>query len=75
LFTSVLCPTCGYAAEASKFINGCPICGYVGPVDAPGVPAAPTHAGPLVEALPLWVWFTAVALLLAALAALISILR
>ena len=27
-FSSVLCPSCGFAGEEALFRNGCPVCGY-----------------------------------------------
>ena len=72
-FSSVLCPRCGYTAHASKFIGGCPVCGYSGPVEEHGARNAP-GAPDRVEPLPAWVFIVAGLLVLGALAALLSVL-
>ncbi|TFG82976.1 MAG: hypothetical protein E4H20_06595 [Spirochaetales bacterium] len=65
MFTSVLCPTCGFSAEPSRFRDGCPVCGHSGFFDAPGyedpvlTSAVRTPAPPV----PWWMWLVAVAIL------------
>lgn len=34
-FTSVRCPRCNFTGKAHEFTRGCPVCGYLGPIQAP----------------------------------------
>lgn len=34
-FTNVRCPRCNYTGKAHEFTQGCPLCGYLGPIQAP----------------------------------------
>lgn len=34
-FTNVRCPRCNYTGKAHEFTRGCPVCGYLGSIEAP----------------------------------------
>jgi uncharacterized membrane protein YvbJ len=71
LFTSVRCPNCGFAGEEALFRNGCPGCGYSTSGAAKILPKPEKKENPEVSAgdLPLWVYITAITLLVAVAAA------
>jgi len=67
LFTSVLCPKCGFSVSPSRFKDGCPVCGHEGALDAPGydgelLPSRASARGPAAP-LPLWMWLLALGIL------------
>ncbi|HAE23678.1 MAG TPA: hypothetical protein DCG47_15375 [Spirochaetaceae bacterium] len=80
LFTSVLCPKCGFSAAPSRFKEGCPVCGHTGALNAPGydggAEAWPPRKGPQGPAapLPLWIWLLALGILAFASIGLVSAL-
>jgi predicted RNA-binding Zn-ribbon protein involved in translation (DUF1610 family) len=61
-FSSIRCPSCGFAGEEFLFDQGCPVCGYSAPENA-GQGAAKSAAfgasrrtGKAAGALPWWVY-------------------
>jgi hypothetical protein len=67
----VRCPACGFTGEEGLFRGGCPACGYSA---APGkiVPFPEKEKSrPAADALPLWVYITAVIALVVVVGALV----
>ena len=72
IFTSVLCPKCGFSGDPERFRTGCPVCGHSGDFNAPGSFATPEIQAPKEPAppVPVFMWIVAVVALGAALVAL-----
>ena len=77
MFSSVLCPKCGFSGAEGLFSAGCPVCGYSAPSRGAGVeprPPSPEAAVP-VGALPVWVYALTVLGLVLVVVASILLLR
>lgn len=66
-FSSVRCPSCGFAGREDLFAEGCPVCGYSS-TSAPSPRRGPSDA-PAAPPLPFWVYLLTLAALAAAFAA------
>jgi len=62
-FSSVRCPACGHSGEESRFLHGCPSCGYSSPMGTPttkDIGSRQKNAGKL----PSWIYIISVIVLL-----------
>jgi len=79
-FAQVRCPACGFTAEESAFMRGCPSCGYSSPPSNGASSAAPIAALPHnkklpAKPLPAWVYIFSVCAFISVCAVLFFILR
>ncbi len=44
-FSAVTCPSCGFTGDAESFIRGCPVCGYLVPVETGPSPGGGRKTG------------------------------
>jgi hypothetical protein len=72
-FASVRCPSCDFTGGEALFRGGCPACGYSAPPETGRILPLPEKKKiPLIAgALPLWVYVTAILILMSVLGALV----
>jgi predicted RNA-binding Zn-ribbon protein involved in translation (DUF1610 family) len=56
LFSSILCPSCGFSGEEFLFDKGCPLCGYSAPGSTSPEKPKKAGSGEAAGALPWWVY-------------------
>ena len=77
-FSSVLCPSCGFAGEERQFKEGCPVCGYSSKAppykkggDYGDFPTDSSESKMSAGPLPLWAYILTAAIFTAVMAALV----